>query len=408
MSKNNEKPPKTDKLASQRRILWAIIIASSVVWIPSFLSGILLLDISDTFGYPIGVVGQIFTVSSIVGVISAIMLGMLTIRIKTKTLIIIGLIAFMVFSVICSLAPSFNIMIASFSLSGLGLAFVMPMSMSLVGEHLPVEKRASAIGWISAAIAIPGLVFGPLIGYVVNIGSWRLAFIVFILPLSILGLFAVLRWIPSVSGGHASEESGVDLFSGFKEIVKNRSALTSLFGYALALASMTALGSYIPSYLRETFLVSTEFVSTVFASVYVVYVLGSIACARVVDRFGRKPVLVVSLLVESILILISFVTPNLWLTLVIIYVANMLMGFFYTVAISLVLEQLPGFQGTMMSLNSAAGNLGMALGSAVGGLILLFYDYGLVGLSLGVLGIIATIIYKTQVKDPTRSEIPNQ
>ncbi len=113
--------------------------------------------------------------------------------------------------------------------------------------------------------------------------------------------------------------------------------------------------------------------------------------------------LVVSVLVESMLILISFVTPNLWLTLVIIYLANLLMGFFYTVAISLVLEQLPGFQGTMMSLNSAAGNLGMALGSGVGGLILLFYDYGLVGLSLGSLGVIATIIYKTQVKDPTQS-----
>jgi len=75
------------------------------------------------------------------------------------------------------------------------------------------------------------------------------------------------------------------------------------------------------------------------------------------------------------------------------------MGFIYTVAISLALEQLPGFQGTMMSLNSAAGNLGMALGSAVGGLILVLYDYRLIGYSLGSLGIIATIIYKTQVND---------
>lgn len=400
MSNNFEEFANMDNEAStQRRILWAIIIASSVVMIPSFVSGILLLDISDTFGLPLGIVAQIFTAASILGVVSAIMLGMLTIRIRKKTLLIVGLIAYIVFSVSCTLATNFNTLLASFSFSGLGLAFVMPMSMSLVGEHLPIEKRANAIGWISAAIALPGLVIGPLIGIVVNIGGWRLAFIIFILPLSLLGILAVMKWLPAGTSGLESEQNNVGPLSGFKEILKNKSAISSLLGYVLANASLTVLGSYLPSYLRETFLVSTEFVSTVFATVYVVYIVGSIACARIVDRFGRKPVLVWSLFVESILILVSSVIPNLWLTLVIIYLAHLFMGFIYTVAISLALEQLPGFQGTMMSLNSAAGNLGMALGSAVGGLILVLYDYGLIGLSLGALGIIATIIYKTQVID---------
>jgi len=400
MSNNDEETTITDSDASnQRRILWAIIIASSVVMIPSFVSGVLLLDISDTFGLPLGVVAQIFTASSILGVVSAIMLGMLTIRIRKKTLLITGLIAYMVFSVSCFLTTTFTSLLAAFSLSGLGLAFVMPMSMSLVGEHLPIKKRASAIGWISAAIALPGLVIGPLIGFVVDLGGWRLAFIVFVLPHSLFALITVLRWIPAEARGIELEQNKVGLLSGYKEILKNRSALASLIGYVLANASLTVLGSYLPSYLRETFLVSTEFVSNVFATVYVVYIVGSVFCAWIVGRFGRKTVLVWSLLVESILILVSAVIPNLWVTLVIIYSAHLFMGFIYTVAISLALEQLPGFQGTMMSLNSAAGNLGMALGSALGGLILVLYDYGLVGYSLGSLGIIATIIYKTQVKD---------
>lgn len=403
MSNNDEETVNTDKEAStQKKILWAIITTSSVVMIPSFLTGILLLDISDTFRYPIGVVGQIFTAASILGVVSAIILGIITIRIRKKKLLIVGLIAYMVSSVSCSIATNFNTMLASFSLSGLGLAFVMPMSMSLVGEHLPVEKRASAIGWISAAIALPGLLMGPLIGFVVNIGGWRLAFIVFILPLSLLGLLAVLKWLPTGTSGLTLERNNVGLFSGIKEILKNKSAISSLIGYVLANASLTVLGSYLPSYLRETFHLSTEFVSIVFATVYVVYIVGSIACARIVDRFGRKPVLVSSLFVESTLILVSSLIPNLWVTLVIIYLAHLLMGFIYTVAISLALEQLPRFQGTMMSLNSAAGNLGMALGSAVGGLVLVLYDYGLIGLSLGALGIISTIIYKTQVNDLNR------
>ena len=398
MSNNNNDISSIDHEASaHRRVLLTIIIASSVAWVPSFLAGILLLDIGNTFGYPIGVTGQIFTAARIVGVVSALLLGMFTVRYRSKRLLIVGLLAFMVFSVSCFLAPSFNIMLVSFSLSGLGLAIVMPMSMSLVGEHLPAEKRASAIGLISAFTAVPGLFFGPLIGLVVKIGGWRLAFLVFILPLSVLGLLAVLRWLPTEPA--ETEGGNVDLLKGFKEIYRNRSALANLIGYALALASMTAVASYSPSYLRETFPVSTVFVSTVFSGVNILYSLGSVACARIVDRFGRKPVLVGSLLLESFLIILSMNIPNLWLTLTIIYLSYMMMGFIYTVAISLALEQLPGFQGTMMSLNTAAGNLGMAMGSAAGGLILLLYDYGPVSLSLGALGIIATITYQTQVKD---------
>lgn len=402
MLNNDEDTIHSESEASKhRRILWSIIVASSVAWIPSLLAGILLIDIADTFGYPIGVVGQIFTVARIVGVFSALLLGVLTVRYKNKTLLIIGLLAFVVFSIGCSLAPSFNTMLITYSLSGLGLAIVMPMSMALVGEHLPMEKRASAIGLISASTSVPGLIVGPLIDVIVGYGGWRLSFIVFTLPLSLFGLLAVSRWLPSGSS-QESERSNVDSFQGFKEIINNRSAFSSLIGYVLALASMAALGSYGPSFLRENFLVSTQFVSTVFALVNIVYSLGSITCGRLVNKFGRKLVLIASLIIESILILISTNTQYLWLTLVVIYIAYMMMGLVYPAAISLTLEQVPEFRGTMMSLNSAAGNLGMALGSAVGGVMLLMYSYGLVGLSLGALGLIGAIIYQTQVKDPTK------
>ena len=199
-----------------------------------------------------------------------------------------------------------------------------------------------------------------------------------------------------------SVQRNENLLDGFKHILRDRSAVFSTIGYILMLASMSAV-SYCPSYIRQTFPVSTEFVSTVFSVVNILYSIGSIVCARVVKWFGRKPVLVSALFVESVLILLSSIVPNLWLTLFILYLAYMMMGFVYTVAISLALEQVPGFQGTMMSLNTAAGNLGMGVGSAAGGAILLFSGFGLVGLTLGTLGILATLIYLTQVKDPSKA-----
>ena len=58
----------TGEASSTRLILLSLVVPTSVVWIPSLLPGLLLIDIGETFGQPVGVVGQLFTVTRIVGV----------------------------------------------------------------------------------------------------------------------------------------------------------------------------------------------------------------------------------------------------------------------------------------------------------------------------------------------------
>jgi len=70
---------------------------------------------------------------------------------------------------------------------------------------------------------------------------------------------------------------------------------------------------------------------------------------------------------------------------------------------SLTLEQVPKFRGTMMSINSAVMNLGPAIGAALGGLTLVLFDYEVLGLTLGAMGIVAAIVFQTLAIDPTRT-----
>jgi predicted MFS family arabinose efflux permease len=313
----------------------------------------------------------------------------------------LGLFSYVLFAVGCFVAPSFGVVVISFSFSGLGVAVVLPMALALVGEHLPEERRAGAIGWISISTAISGIFIGPLVASIVAYGGWRLPIVVFVLPLTLLGLTLVQRWLPSSPDEHASE-GDVDFLGGFRAIFSDRSALSCLTGYALAFAAMTVLGSYCPSFLRERFLVPTSFVSTMYAGINMLYSLGSAVASRLVDHFSRKPVLVVSLIVESALIMYSTNSNSLWVAVAIILIAYTLMGVVYPVAMSLTLEQTSGFRGTIMALNSAAGNLGMAVGAGIGGMVLLGYDYGMVGVSLGALGVLGTLTYQFLVVDPTQ------
>jgi predicted MFS family arabinose efflux permease len=73
----------------------------------------------------------------------------------------------------------------------------------------------------------------------------------------------------------------------------------------------------------------------------------------------------------------------------------------YSAAASLSLEQLPESRGSMMSLHSASSYIGYALGTSVGGIMLLYSGWGTLGVILAGLGLIATAIYVFLVRDPT-------
>lgn len=65
----------------------------------------------------------------------------------------------------------------------------------------------------------------------------------------------------------------------------------------------------------------------------------------------------------------------------------------------------PAYRGTMMSLNTAALSLGRVLGSAVGGVSLLYFGWESVGYSMGVMGLVASILYIILTIDPIREQI---
>jgi predicted MFS family arabinose efflux permease len=67
---------------------------------------------------------------------------------------------------------------------------------------------------------------------------------------------------------------------------------------------------------------------------------------------------------------------------------------------SLALEQVPEFRGSMMSLSQLSQSVAGALGSGLGGLLLVAFDYGHVGF-LGFSAIIASLLFHVFTIDPT-------
>jgi predicted MFS family arabinose efflux permease len=364
-------------------------------------TGLFLLKMAETFGVDKGFMGQINTFSSIVSVFFALLMGVLSVRLRHKSLLLTGLLFLGVSAVGCYFAWDINSIFILYSLSGVGIAMVGPMAIALVGENLAFEKRANAVGWVLAGGSLAYLVGAPIMGVLAGFGGWRISLLGFVIPFSILSLLLAFAGVPSQSSNRKSSVNGDSYLESLKEIVLNRSAVGCLVGNVFRNAAFMAVLLYGTSFFIERFSLSEGVASFVILGAALFYTLGSVVAGSMVNRYGRKFSTVSTALLAGLFTMSYAFVPSLLPSLALNFTAAWFMGMMASAASSLTLEQVPRFRGSMMSVSSAATSLGAAIGAAVGGMALIWYDYDVLGAILGGMGIIAAIVFYLVTKDPT-------
>jgi predicted MFS family arabinose efflux permease len=368
-------------------------------------TGLFLLKMAETFGVDKGFMGQINTFSSIVSVVFALLMGVLSVRLRHKSLLLIGLLFLGVSAVGCYFAWDINSIFILYSLSGVGIAMVGPMAIALVGENLAFKKRANAVGWVVAGGSLAYLIGAPIMGVLAGFGGWRISILGFVIPFSILSLLLAFAGVPSQSSNRISSVDGDSYLESLKEIVSNRSAVGCLVGNVFRNAAFMAVLLYGTSFFIERFSLSEGVASFVILGAALFYTLGSVVAGSMVNRYGRKFSTVSTALLAGLFTISYAYVPSLLPSLALNFTAAWFMGMMASAASSLTLEQVPRFRGSMMSISSAATSLGSAVGAAVGGMALIWYDYDVLGAILGGMGIIAAMVFYLVTKDPTCEKI---
>jgi len=315
----------------------------------------------------------------------------------------IGLLFVIISALGCSLALNFTMMLVFYALSGLGWAMVAPMAITLIGVHLPLKKRGSAIGWLLTGVALAGLIGAPVIGIIAEVGGWRWAFLGFVLPIALLSLLLAAKGVPSPTRSHHISKSKGLYLEGFKRVFSNRSATACLLGGVFGMAARQAIVLYGVSFFRQQFLVTIEFATILILIWSLCFIIGSLVGGRMINRLGRKPVTILAAVLSGIFIIAFTNVPNIWLALTLMFLGCVFTSMRATAINSLTLEQVPSFRGTMMSILAAAASMGAALGSGFGGLALLLFNYKVLGLTLGAMSITSGLINYFWVIDPTRT-----
>jgi predicted MFS family arabinose efflux permease len=394
----------TEEISQVGKLFLPSLVISRFSSIPGgIIQSLLLIEMGLTFGLSVGVTGQLGTAGSFAAFISSLLMGILSIRFKNKSLLMTGLLLMSISILGCSQAPSFIILLLFTVLSGLGGAMVMPMTTTLVAKHLPLNKRAGALGLLMATLSVSYLVGSPIINYISEIGGWRLAFLAYALPFPILSLVLGFFGLPGESDSEQVSLRERNLSDGYRGVFSNRSAVACLIGNAFSGAAWAGIVAYSVSFYRQHFMITKGMATFFLVIASLIYTIGALFSSKFVNRFGRKPVTFLSALITGILIFFFSIIPNLWFSFAIVFFGCLFAGIRATSHVSLMIEQVPQFRGTIMSISAASANMGSALGTGIGGLSLLQFGFTAIGPSLGLLGVASAIILFMFAVDPTRT-----
>lgn len=97
----------------------------------------------------------------------------------------VGLIGFGIASLAVAVAPSIELLIAARALQGVAGAFLVPSSLALITSTIEEPTRSRAIG-LWTALTTGAMIVGPVLGgVIVDLSSWRLVFLINVLPIGV-------------------------------------------------------------------------------------------------------------------------------------------------------------------------------------------------------------------------------
>jgi predicted MFS family arabinose efflux permease len=283
-------------------------------------------------------------------------------------------------------------------MEGAGSVIVSILAVTLIGDILPFDKKARAVSWFVAGTYLAAVIGLPTLLFVSNFAGWRSTFLLVGLPFSIVGLLLASVNVPSESNEHPRADKDAFIKS-FKQILLNKSSAACLVGKILGSASVVAL--YVITFYQTQLLLTKSWAVGLALINSGLFLAGSLIGGRLINKFGAKRTAVIFGSVAGILTTAFFNMPTLTLTLFFNFTSVIIGALAIPAFICLTVDQVPKARGTMMSLHRIALNAGEAIGAAVGGTILYFFSFQILGFVFGAFSVASAIIFLAFVKQPT-------
>ena len=378
------------------RVLVALLAAALfLVRTAALMLGPLLVALAAAFHTSVAAAGQLAAAISLSWGLTALFVGPMSDTYGRRRVGLIGLLVMAVGILGSILAWNYGALLACRLLTGVGAAMIPPNSMAAIADHFPPAQRGRPISILLSASFLGPVLAIPLIALLVDFGGWRL-------PFGVVGGLCMVLWgCQWVWWPWQARPAGqpVAFLTRFVAVSRSTGIWHVLGANALYQTAAVGFFTYLAAFLIRTYGMRTGDTALPLALALLGAMLGSLLGGVVAGRAWRIVGVALTLLVGGVLVGVAFVVGvSLWLTVLLASVGAVLLTVFEPVTWTLTAELAGESRATANGMLATSNQLGAMTGASIGGVVLAFGGFSLVGLFCLCAAVIAALVIGAKVR----------
>ncbi|PRS48571.1 MFS transporter [Bacillus sp. MZGC1] len=352
------------KNTSHQLLIILLAVGSFVTGTSEFVVSGILDIIAVDLHISIPAAGQLITVYSLFYAVGALFLVMATSKLNRKKVLLSAIFVFILGNVVAFFSHHFVLLLLSRVIMAMSGGLYIVVATNYAAQIAPPEKKGSAMATVITGFTV-SLVLGVPIGtFLSGHVDWHYIFLIIALGTACL-LVLLYQLLPRMEG-HSHLPLKQQL-----HILQDRRVISGLATTVFWILGYTMVFAYISPLLRQTAGFSLEMTSISLLILGIAAFIGSRFGGFAVDQWGPNQTISISIMIQMFalfaLFFTQFSTISVLITLAIWGIATWTTTpakQFYLISLK------PQASETVLSFNTAIMNIGMMLGSSIGGVII--------------------------------------
>lgn len=379
--------------------LWLLVFSASsqVIIIAPILP-----DISVALSVSEGLLGMLSTVYAIMLSIFALITGPISDKIGRRRILLLGSGSLAATLALHGVADTFTSLLTVRALAGAAGGTLSGAAVSYVGDYFPYERRGWANGWVMSGIAFGQIIGIPAGKVIADLFGFRWPFLAFAVTMA-LATVLIWRFVPQPDVQRDRERLSIRrALVNYGQLLKNTETAAATAVYFLMFFSIGLYITFLPLWLQQQVGITGTEIAALFLVGGIANMVSSPVAGRLSDQIGRKPLIIVSCLGTSgLMVGTTYLVGGVWGAGVLFALIMVMVALRISPLQSLLTALVPGSRrGILMSLSVAIGQVGFGVASGLAGFA--YVEYGFLSNTLiaGLLLVFMALLVQGWMPEP--------